>query len=81
MNSDHRNIKFTVKREENNLLSFVNIKIVRDSREFYISVYGNLTFSGVLTNIENVLAISNKYNLFPSSNFEIKTNFSKYRVP
>ena len=81
MNSDHRNIKFTVKHEENNLLSFVNIKIVRDSREFHISVYRNLAFSCVLTNIENFLAISKKYNLFPSSNFEIKTNFSKYRVP
>ena len=31
VNSKHQNIKFTVKREENNSLSFLDIKIFHDS--------------------------------------------------
>ena len=63
MNSNHRNIKFTVKREENDSLSFLNIKIFRYNGNFLISVYRKPTFSGVLTNFESLLPISYKYNL------------------
>ena len=63
MNSKHRNIKFTVEREENNSLCFPDIKIVRYSGKFQTSVYRKPTFSGVLTNFESFLPISYKYNL------------------
>ena len=63
MNSKHRNIKFTVELEENNLLSFLDIKIFRDSGEFQTSVYKKPMFGGVLTNFEKFLPISYKYNL------------------
>ena len=63
MNSKHRNIKFTVEREENNSLSFLDIKIFRDNGKFQTSVYRRPTFSGVLTNFEIFLPISYKYNL------------------
>ena len=63
MNSKHRNIKFTVEREENNSLSFLDIKIFRDGGKFQTSVYRKSTFSGVLTNFESILPISPKYNL------------------
>ena len=63
MNSKQRNIKFTVKREENNSLSFLDIKIFRDYGKFQTSVYRKPTFSGVLTNFERFLPISYKYNL------------------
>ena len=62
-NSKHRNIKFTVKREENNSLSFLDIKIFHDSGRFQTSVYRKPTFSGVLTNFESFLPILYKYNL------------------
>ena len=39
MNCKHRNIKFTVEREENNSLAFLDIKIFRDSGKFQTSVY------------------------------------------
>ena len=52
MNSKHRNIKFTVEREENNSLSFLEIKIFCDNGNFQISVYRNSAFSCVLTNFE-----------------------------
>ena len=63
MNSKHRNIKFTVEREENNSLCFPDIKIFRYSGKFQTSVYRKPTFSGVLTNFESFLPISYKYNL------------------
>ena len=63
MNSKHRNIKFTVEREENNSLSFLDIKTFCDSKKFQTSVYRKPTFSGVLTNFERSLPISYKYNL------------------
>ena len=63
MNSQHRNIKFAVEREENNSLSFLDLKIFRDRRKFQTSVYSKSTFSGVLTNFESFLPISFKYNL------------------
>ena len=63
MNSKHRNIKFTVEREENNSLSFLDIKIFRDNGKFQTSVYRKPTFSSVLINFESFLPISYKYNL------------------
>ena len=63
MNSKHRNIKFTFKREESNSLSFLNIKIFLDGGKFQTSVYRKSTFSDVLTNFESFLPIWYKYNL------------------
>ena len=63
MNSKHRNIKFTFKREESDSLSFLNIKIFLDGGKFQTSVYRKSTFSDVLTNFESFLPILYKYNL------------------
>ena len=81
MNSKHRNINFTVKREENNSLPFLDIKIFRHSWKFQTSVYRKPTFSGVLTDFESFLPISYKYNLVSTllhSGFMI---CSFYRTP
>ena len=48
MNSKHRNIKFTVEREENNALSFLDINIFRDNGKFQTTISRKPTFSGVL---------------------------------
>ena len=63
MNSKHRNINFTVEREEKNSLSILSIKIFCDYRKFQTSVYRKSTFNGVLTNSESFLPILYKYNL------------------
>ena len=63
MNSKHRNFKFTVEREENNSLSFLDIKFFCDTGKFQTSIYRKPTFSGVLTNFESFLPISYKQNL------------------
>ena len=62
MNPKHWNIKFTVEHEENNSLSFVNIKTLRDSEKLHTSVYSKPAFTGVLTNFESFLPILYKYN-------------------
>ena len=80
MNSKHRNIKFTVEREENNSLSFLDIKIFRDSKKFQTSVYRKPTFSGVLTNFERSLPISYKYNLVPTLLHRGFMTWSSYRT-
>ena len=53
MNSKHRNIKSAVEREENNSLSFLDLKIFRDRRKIQTSVYSKSTFGDVLTNFES----------------------------
>ena len=55
MNSKHINIKFIFKHEEDNSLSFLDIKIFHDSGKFHTSVYEKRTFSGVLTNFKSFL--------------------------
>ena len=47
----------------NNLLSFLDIKIIRDNNKFTTSVYRKPTFSGVLTNFESFVPNSYKYAL------------------
>ena len=62
MNSKHQNIKFTVEREKDKSISFLDIKIFRDSGKFQTSVYRKPTF-----NFESFLPISYKYNLVSTS--------------
>ena len=80
MNCKHRNIKFTVKRDENNSLSFLDIKIFHDGGKFQTSVYRKSTFSGVLTNFESFLPISYKYNLVSTLLHCRFVNCSSYRT-
>ena len=63
MNSKYPNTKFTIKHEQNNSLSFLDIKIFHDSGEFHTSVNRKPTFRGVLTKFRSFLPISYEYNL------------------
>ena len=65
MNSKHRNIKFTVEREENDSLSFLDINIFRNNWKFQTLVYRKPTFSGVLTNFESFYPYHTNIILFP----------------
>ena len=74
------NIKFTYEIEENNSISFLDIKINRDNNRFLSSVYRKPTFSGVFTNFDSYIPLSYKSGLISSllygafklcSNFEI----------
>ena len=55
MNSRHQNIKFTVEEEENDSISFLDIKITRNDGKLTTSIYRKKTFSGVYVNYNSFL--------------------------
>ena len=63
LNRQHKNIRFTSEIENENSISFLDIKIRRDNNIFTTSVYYKPTFSGVYTNFGSFIPKSYKYNL------------------
>ena len=63
LNCQHKNIKFTSETENENSISFLDIKITRDNNKFMTSVYCKPTFSGVFSNLGSLIPKSYKYNL------------------
>ena len=53
-NCQHPNIKFTSEIKENNCMSFLDIKIIRELNSFSTSVYRKPTFSDVFTNFDSL---------------------------
>ena len=51
MNSRHPNMKFTSELEENDILPFLDIKVIRLNDMFVTSVYRKPTFSGVYVTV------------------------------
>ena len=58
-----RNIRFTSEIENENSVSFLDIKISRENNKFTTSVYRKPTLGGVLTNFGSFILKSYKYNL------------------
>ena len=52
LNRQHKNIKFTSETENENSISFLDIKITRDNNKLMTSVYRKPTFSGVLPTLK-----------------------------
>ena len=63
LNCQHPNIKFTSEIEDNNSISFLDIKIGRVNNSFSTNIYRKVTFNGVFTNFESIIPISYKLNL------------------
>ena len=63
LNSLHPNINFKPEIEENNSISFLDIKIRRVNNSFSTNIYRKVTFSGVFTNFESFIPVSYKSNL------------------
>ena len=63
LNRQHKNIRFTSEIENENSISFLDIRIRRDNNTFTTSVYYKPTFSGVCTNFGSFIPKSYKYNL------------------
>ena len=55
LNCQHPNIKFTTEIEENNSISFLDIKINRNNNRFSTSVHRKPIFSGVFTNFDSYI--------------------------
>ena len=58
LNYQHPNIKFISEIEENNSISFLDIKINRDNNRVLTSVHRKPTFSGVFTNFDSYISLS-----------------------
>ena len=63
LNCQHPNIKFTSEIEENNCMSFLDIKITRELNSFSTSVYRKPTFSGAFTTFDSFIPLSYKTGL------------------
>ena len=55
MNSCHQNMRFTSELENDDVLAFLDIKVIRSNGCFLTSVYRKPTFSGVYTNYNSFL--------------------------
>ena len=80
LNSKHKNIKFTYEEEENDVLSFLDIKITRINGKFCTSIYRKKTFSGVYLNYESFLPITYKRGLICTLLHRTFTICSDYKI-
>ena len=81
LNRQHKNIGFTSETENENSISFFDIKITRDNNKFMTSIYCKLTFSGVFINFGSFIPKSYKYNLLFTllqRAFKLCSNFERF---
>ena len=55
LNSCYVNMSFTIKTEQNNKISFLDVNVIREQGKFITSVYRKPTFSGVCTHFDSFL--------------------------
>ena len=60
INIRHKSLNFTFDFEQNNCLSFLDVKILRGGKGFSTSVFWEATFSGVFTDSESFMFESYK---------------------
>ena len=61
LNSRHANMSFTIEREKQNRMSFLDIAIIREDKTFTTSVYCKPIFSGVYTHFDSFLPFTYKF--------------------
>ena len=85
MSSKHQNIKFTVEKENDGSLSFLDVKICCKNGKFVTSIYRKPIFCGVFTNYESFIPTYQKrFYDFTTFHFEIdhlKTILIKSNYP
>ena len=62
LNGRHANLSFTIEREKQNTMSFLDIAIIREHRTFTTSVNRKPTFSGVYTHFDSFLPSTYKFD-------------------
>ena len=63
LNSKHPNIEFTVDKEQDRILPFLDVKVQRSDNEFVTSIYRKPTFTGLLSKFYAFSPKENKENL------------------
>ena len=66
LSSKHPNIKFSIEKEEDGCLPFLDINISREDDKFATNVYKKKTFSGVYTNFKSFISETYKIGLIKS---------------
>ena len=80
LNQQHNNIKFTVEKEENNHLPFLDVEVKRMDTEFVTGTYRKPTFSGVYSNYRSLIPSEYKVGLITTllyRSFELVSDYSK----
>ena len=80
MNTQHPNMRFTSELEEDNILPFLDIKVIRFGDGFATSVYRKPTFSGVYTNYSSFLPEIYKSGLIRTLLFRLYTICSSWSL-
>ena len=80
MNSCHQNMRFTSELENDDVLAFLDIKVIRSNGCFLTSVYRKPTFSGVYTNYNSFLPEIYKTGLVQTLLFRLFTICSNWSL-
>ena len=80
MNTRHPNMKFTSELEENDVLPFLDIKVIRSGLSFITYVYRKPTFSGMYTNYNSFLTEIYKTGLVCTLLFRLYTICSDWNL-
>ena len=63
LNQQHNNIKFTVEKEKDDRLPFLDVEVTRTETEFITGTYRKPTFSGVYSNYHSLIPSEYKLSL------------------
>ena len=81
MSSKHRNINFSIEKEKDGCLHFLDAQIFCEDEKFPTSVYRKKTFSGVYANFKCFIPETYKIGLIKSlliRYFSLCSDFTKY---
>ena len=80
LSSKHPKIKFSIEKEEDGCLPFLDINIFDENDKFATNVYRKKTFSGVYTNFKSFIPETYKIGLIKSlfQCFSLCSDFTKF---
>ena len=81
MSSKHPNIKFSIEKEEDGCLPFLDVNVFHENHKFATNLYRKKTFSGVYTNFKSFMPETYKIGLIKSlfQCFRLCSDFIKFR--
>ena len=81
LSSKHPNIKFSIEKEEDDCLPFLDVNIFHENYKFVTNVYRKKTFSGIYTNFTSFIPETYKIGLMKSllfRCFSLRSDFIKF---
>ena len=78
LSSKHPNIEFSIEKEQDGCLPFLDVNIFRENDKFATNVYRKKTFSGVYTNFKSFIPETYKIGTFHIFSIMFEINFERY---